>query len=127
MTWLAGIVVMASGLWLVGLAASIVVIPARAARFLTGFASSARAHYTEQVLRLIAGSAIVVFAAEMRFPDLFRVFGWLVVLTTSVLLLIPWQWHHRFGEWAIPLAIRHIKLYALGAFVLGAFILYAAL
>ncbi len=89
MTWLAGIVVMASGLWLVGLAASIEVIPARAARFLTGFASSARAHYTEQVLRLIAGAAIVIFAAEMRFPDLFRVFGWLVVLTASGLLLIP--------------------------------------
>jgi hypothetical protein len=127
MTWLAGIVVMASGFWLIGLAASIVVMPARAARFLTGFASSARAHYTEQVFRLIAGAAIVIFAAEMRFPDLFRVFGWLVVLTTSGLLLIPWQWHDRFGEWAIPLAIRHIKLYALAAFVLGAFILYAAL
>ena len=127
MTWLAGIVVMASGIWLIGLAASMMVIPARAAAFLTGFASSARAHYTEQVLRLIAGGAIVIFAAEMRFPDLFRVFGWLVVLTASGLLLIPWQWHHRFGGWAIPLAIRHIKLYALGAFMLGAFILYAAL
>jgi len=118
---------MTSGLWLIGLAASIVVMPSRAARFLTGFASTARAHYTEQVLRLIAGAAIVIFAAEMKFPDVFRVFGWLVVLTASGLLLVPWKWHHRFGEWAIPLVIRHIKLYALGAFLLGAFILYAAL
>ncbi len=63
----------------------------------------------------------------MRFSELFRMFGWLIVLTTSGLLLIPWRWHHRFGKWAIPLAIRHIKLYALGAFVLGTFILYSAL
>ena len=51
MTWLGGIVVVASGGWLVGLAAGIFVTPARAERFLTGFASSARAHYTEQALR----------------------------------------------------------------------------
>ncbi len=127
MTWLAGIVVVTTGLWLIGLALSIVVTRVRAERFLTGFASSARAHYTEQVLRLIAGSAIVIFAVEMRFPDLFRIFGWLIVVTASGLLLIPWRWHHQFGKWAIPLAIRHIKLYALGAFVLGAFMLYAVL
>ena len=127
MIWFAGIVVVASGLWLIGLAASIIVIPSRAARFLAGFANSARAHYTEQVLRLIAGAAFVIFSAEMRFPDLFRVFGWIVVVTASVLLLLPWQWHRRFGEWVIPLAIRHIKLYALGTLVLGAFILYEAL
>ena len=127
MIWFAGIVVLASGLWLIGLAASIAVIPSRAARFLTGFASSPRAHYTEQVLRLIAGAAFVIFSAEMRFPDLFRVFGWIVAGTASVLLLLPWQWHRRFGEWVIPRTIRHIKLYALGALVLGAFILYATL
>ncbi|MDH3283687.1 MAG: hypothetical protein OEQ13_03030 [Acidobacteriota bacterium] len=127
MTWLAGLVVVMTGLWLVGFALSIVVAPERAARFLSGFASSARAHYTEQVLRLIAGTAIVIFAAQMRFSDAFRIFGWIIVVTTSGLLLIPWQWHHRFGQWAIPLAIRHIKLYALGAFVLGAFMLYAVL
>jgi len=127
MTGLAGIAVAASGLWLIGLAASLFLIPARAARFLTGFASSARAHYTEQVLRLIAGAAFVTFAAEMRFSRLFQVFGWALLLTASGLILIPWQWHNRFGEWAIPVALRHIKLYALGAFMLGAFTIYAAL
>lgn len=127
MTWLAGIVVIASGLWLVGLAASVVFAPARAARFLTGFAATARAHYTEQLLRLIAGAAIVVFAPQMRFPDLFGIFGWVVIITAAALLVLPWRWHHRFGQWAIPLAIRHIKLYAIGAFLLGAFMLYAAL
>ncbi|MDH3215140.1 MAG: hypothetical protein OEN01_02475 [Candidatus Krumholzibacteria bacterium] len=127
MTWLAGIVVVITGLWLMGLALLIVVTPVRAERFLLGFASSARAHYTEQVLRLIAGLAIVVFAVETRFTDLFRIFGWLIVVTALGLLLVPWRWHHRFGKWAIPLAIRHINLYALGAFLLGAFMLYVVL
>ena len=127
MIWLAGSVVIASGLWLIGLATAVVVVPARASTFLAGFASSARAHYTEQLLRLIAGAAMVVFAPEMRFTRLFDAFGWLLILTAAVLLLMPWRWHRRFGEWAIPLAIRHPKLLALGAFVLGAFIVFSAL
>lgn len=123
---LAGAVVLAFGLTLIGLAAWILAVPERAAKFLRGFASSARAHYTEQVLRLIAGAAVVVFAAEMRFASAFRVFGWLLVVTAAGLLLMPWRWHRRFGEWAIPLAIRHIRLYAFAAFLLGAVIVFSA-
>jgi hypothetical protein len=78
-------------------------------------------------MRLNAGSAIVIVSVDMKFPDIFRIFGWLIVATASGLLLIPWKWHHRFGKWAIPLAIRNIKLYALGAFSLGSFMLYAVL
>ena len=67
MTWAAGAVVLITGLWLIGFALVIVVAPRRAERFLRSFASSARAHYTEQVLRLMVGSALILFAAEMSF------------------------------------------------------------
>ena len=127
MTWLSGSIVVISGLWLVGLAAAILITPGRAERFLTSFASSARAHYTEQALRLLAGAGIIVFAPEMRFPNLFMIFGWLLVVTAAGLLLIPWQWHNRFGEWTIPLAIKYKKFYAVGAIVLGGFILYGVI
>jgi hypothetical protein len=40
------------------------------------------------------------------------------------LLLIPWQWHHEFAKWAIPLATRHMKLFGFGAAALAAFIFY---
>lgn len=127
MIWLAGIIVVASGLWLVGFAIVILVAPGKAERFLTSFASSARTHYTEQALRLIAGIGFILFAPEMRFADLFRIFGWLLVLTATGLMLTPWRWHHQFGKWAIPLAIKYMKLYALGAFTLGLFVLYGLL
>ncbi len=116
-----------AGLWLVGLAVTLVVAPERGARFLERFASSARAHFTEQTLRLVAGAAMVVFAAEMKYAELFRVFGWILIVTAIALMLTPWRWHHRYGEWVIPLAIRHRKLFALGALALGAAVLYCAL
>lgn len=123
---LSGIVVVAVGVYLIGLALVIVIRPLRAERFLKSFACSARAHYTEQALRMIAGAAIVVFAPSMWYPDLFTLFGWVIIVTTLGLLFIPWQWHHTFAKWVIPLAIRHLKLFALGASALGTLILYGA-
>lgn len=117
----------ACGLWLIGLAAALLFRPAAARGFLGKFASSARAHFTEQLLRLAAGAALVVYAAEMRFPEAFRLFGWVLVTSAAALMLAPWRWHRRFAEWVVPLATRRRWPLALGSFALGAFVLYAAL
>lgn len=122
---ISGIVVVAFGLGLVGLAAAIGFTTARAERFLRMFASSARAHYIEQCGRLLVGTALVIFSPSMWHSLLFEIFGWIIVVTAVALLLVPWQWHHRFGEWAIPLAIRRMTLFAVGAFALGTLVLYS--
>ena len=122
---LSGVVIFSSCVFLIGLAIVIVTKPQRAEQFLSSYASSARAHYTEQIARLIVGIAIVIFAPSMWYSNLFNIFGWILIVTTIGLLLIPWQWHHKFGEWAIPLTLRYMKFYALGAFLLGVLILYS--
>ncbi|MGK2926909.1 MAG: hypothetical protein ACSLE2_14950 [Lysobacterales bacterium] len=124
MSLLSGIVVVCFCLFLIGLAVVIVTTPSRAERFLRSFARSAPAHYTEQGLRLLVGAAFVGFASSMWYPELFKLFGWLIVVTTAGLLLIPWQWHHKFATWVMPPVIRHMRLFAVGAFALGATILY---
>lgn len=124
MSLLAGTVVVAFGLFLVGLTGVIFARPALAERFFKSFASSARAHYTEQVFRLLIGASIIVFSPAMWQADLFRLVGWVIVVTSVGLLLIPWRWHHRFGEWAIPLVLRHMRLYGVGLFTFGALLLY---
>ena len=55
--------------------------------------------------------------------DLFRIAGWAIVVTSVGLLLIPWRWHHRFGQWAIPLVVRHMGLYAVGLIVFAVLLL----
>ena len=123
MVLLSGILVVAFAFFLLGLAVLILVHPLLAERFLSLFASSARAHYTEQLLRLLAGAAMVIFSPSMWLSPVFHVFGWIIVATAIGLLLLPWRWHHRFAKWAIPLAIRHLRLFAAGAFTLAVFIL----
>jgi hypothetical protein len=123
---LSGLVVVGFCMYLIGFAVLIATKPTLAERFLRSFASSARTHYTEQSLRLLAGMAIVMFANSMWYPKLIELFGWLLAVPAIGLILMPWRWHQKFGTFAMPLVIRHMKLFALGAFVLGGFILYCA-
>lgn len=120
----AGIVVLGFCLFLVGLAVVIAARPLLAERFLRSFASSAPAHYAEQGVRLLVGAAVVAFSRWTRHPEVFNAFGWLLVITTLALLLIPWQWHRRFAARVMPPVFRHLRLLALGALALAAFILY---
>jgi hypothetical protein len=121
---LSGMLVVSFGVFLTGLAALIATKPRLAERFLRSFASSARAHYVEQTLRLIAGGALVIFAPSMWYSHLFSLLGWLIVATAAALLLLPWRWHHEFGKWAMPSVIGHMKLFAFGAFALGILVFY---
>jgi hypothetical protein len=123
---ISGIVVVGFCVFLFGMALLIVFRPLAAERFLRSFASSASAHYTEQGLRLLVGASVVNFASSMWCPEVFRIFGWAIIVSTAGLLLIPWRWHHKFASRVMPPVYRHIKLFGLGAFLLGAFILYGA-
>jgi hypothetical protein len=124
MNLLAGTIVVACGIFLIGLAVIVFAAPAFAKRFLMSFASSARTHYTEQGARLLAGASLVVLSPTMWQADMFQVIGWAIFVSSLVLILIPWQWHHRFGERVLPMLVRHIRLYALGSFLFGALLLY---
>ncbi|MBI3129799.1 MAG: hypothetical protein HYZ13_00430 [Acidobacteria bacterium] len=63
----------------------------------------------------------------MLFPGAFRMFGWVLVITTGVLLLIPWRWHRRFAERAVPSATRYLSLVGLSSLALGGLLLTAVL
>ena len=122
---LSGVVVVGFGLFLIGLAALIIATPSHAERFLRGFASSALTHYAEQGARLVVGAAAVTFASSMRYPEVFKLFGWLIIVSTTALLLMPWQWHNKFGKVVMPPVFRRMRIFALGALALGALILYS--
>ncbi len=120
----AAVVVVAFGLSLIAFAGVAFAKPAIAERFLTAFASSARTHYGEQVVRVLVGAALVVRSPSMWQPNMFRLVGLAIVVSSAVLLCIPWQWHHRLGKRVLPLLVRHLSLYAAGSFAFGSLLLY---
>jgi hypothetical protein len=124
MSVVAAVVVFAFGLCLIAFPGVAFTKPAIAEAFLSVFASSARAHYVEQVFRLLVGAALVVRSPTMWQPRMFWLLGWAIVVSSAVLMWIPWQWHRRLGERVLPLLVRHLRLYAFGSFALGALLLY---
>jgi len=124
MSVVAAVVVVAFGLSLIAFAGVAFAKPAIAERFLAAFASSARAHYVEQGVRLLIGATLFVRSPTMWQPTMFWLVGWAIVVSSAVLLCVPWQWHHRLGERVLPLLVRHLRLYAVGAFAFGALLLY---
>ncbi len=124
---LASSVVVLIGLYLVGLASVALFAPARATRFLLGLAGSASAHYLELTIRLAVGCALLLHAPRMAFSGVFVVLGWVLVMTTAGLFAVPWQWHHRFAQQAVPHAIRHLRLVGMASFVFGALVLLAVM
>lgn len=105
--------------YLLALAAAAWLTPERAERFLSGFAGSASAHYLELVLRLVAGGSLILAARQMLLPRAFLAFGWILVVTTAGLALVPWRWHQRFAQRVVPPMVGHLRLVAFFSFVLG--------
>ena len=127
LTLVALTVVVLAAAFLLCLAAAAVFLPKHAAHFLNGFASSARAHYSEIGLRLIVGAALIVAAPNMLFAKQFMLFGWLIVVTSLVLLCLPWRWHQRFAQYVLPPITKRVWLFALFAVPLATVTLYALL
>jgi hypothetical protein len=119
------VAVVLTALYLLALGAASLVAPARASRFLLGFASSLPTHFVELFLRLLVGAALVVYAPRMFLSSAFNLFGWVLLVTTACLLLVPWRWHHRFAQFAVPRVTRYIGLVGVASLVIGGFILAA--
>ena len=121
------VAIVLAALYLLALGAASLLAPARASRFLLGFAGSQPIHFIELSLRLLVGVALVLYAPRMFFSSAFNLFGWLLLVTSACLLPVPWRWHHRFAQYAVPRVNRHIGLVGLASLVMGGFILAAVM
>lgn len=121
---LAGIITTLFGLYLITLLIATLLRKKSAINYFSSFASSAKAHYSEQLLRLIAGLGLLIYSDNMLLPNLFGIVGWALIATSILLITTPWKWHNKFGEWAIPFTIRNLILYAVSASIIGFAIIF---
>jgi len=120
-------VVLLFSLFLIGLGGMSLLAPAKAKAFLLGFATSAFTHYLEMALRLIIGASILFQARHLMYPGAFTIFGWMLVGTSAVLLLLPWKWHRRFAENAVPQALKYLPFVGVMSLALGTVLLISLL
>ena len=118
-------VVGAAGTFFIALGGVSLLAPPHASRFLLGFADSPSKHYLELGVRFVVGGAFVLAAPKMLFPAAFGFVGWVLIATTVGLLLIPWRWHHRFAQRAVPGALRFLPVVGAASLALGVLVLVA--
>lgn len=121
----AAAVVVCAALYLLALGGTALVRPGTARRFLGGFATTPRLHYTELALRILVGAALVESAPRMAFGTAISVFGWILVATSLALALVPWRLHQRFAAWSVPQATQYMPLIGIGALVGGSALIAA--
>lgn len=124
---LALLLVSLTGGYLVALGLVALLRPQQAQSFLLGFASSARLHYLEIVIRMLVGLAFIHSAEYVFSARAFTGFGWLLVLTSLPLLLLPWQWHRHFAAKAVSASRHYLAFIGGAALMLGVAILLAIL
>lgn len=85
--------------------------PQRALDTLSLTASSQRVNLIEQGLRMLFGFALVVRSASSKWPALFEISGWFIVLTSAALMVIPLRLHAAYAIWWA----KHLPLWAVRA------------
>jgi hypothetical protein len=105
--------------FLVALGLGCFVRPETTRRFLGAFASTARLHFVEVALRLIAGTALVESAPDVQLGRAVAVFGWMILGTSLVLAVVPWRLHQRFAELVMPHVLGRLRVIGLVSAVGG--------
>ena len=116
--------VASTGVFLTALGVVALARPPLARRFLLGFASSAAKHYLELGVRVVAGTAFVLAAPSMVGSAAVSGAGWVLLLTTGVMLCIPWRAHRAFTLRTVPHALEYLPLFGLASAAAGATLLW---
>ena len=91
-------------------------------------AGNRRLNLTEQGLRLLAGAALILRAPASKLPLPFEIFGWLLVISSALILTAPMRWHAAYGIWwSRRLTPPVIRILSPIPAVAGAGLLYAAI
>ena len=126
LTTLAQGLVVLCGLWLIAVGLLMGARPRTALRYLGKMASTNTINYTEITLRLIGGLALWQAAPISRFPEVFKLFGLFVVVSSLVLYFIPRRWHATYAVWWAerlpPPVVRGMAVFSLA---FGGLLIYA--
>jgi uncharacterized membrane protein YfcA len=87
----------------------------------TNFINSA-----EISIRIIPAVGLILSVDNSKYPDIFKIFGWFMLLTSLVLYSVPRQLHHNFSLKAADiLKPLYFQLISPFAFLIGTLLIYS--
>jgi hypothetical protein len=82
-------------------------------------------HILAVVVRIIIGIALIICAAESKYPTAILILGWISIVAASVLGIMGRANFKRLMSWALSIAPSFGRLCGLLAILFGGFLLYA--
>ena len=125
MTVISKWIIIAFGIFIIGVGLLMLFAPGKARESLKKMASTNFINYAEMILRMFTAIALILFAENSRFPEFIKIFGWMMFITTLILIIVPRKMHHSFAlKCADVLDPLYLRLISPFAFVLGSFFIY---
>lgn len=85
-------------------------------------------NYAEITVRLIPAISLVIYSEYSKFPEVFKLLGWIMVVTSLILYVVPRAAHHQFSaKSAKVLKPDYLRSISVLAFLFGGFILYSTI
>jgi len=118
-------VVIAAGVWLIGLGLWMALFPRRALRTLAAMGGSTAVHFGEMITRLLVGAALAAAAALSRCPQAVLVVGGFLIVSALILMALPRRWHAGYSTWwAARIPILAVRLVAPFSVIAGAVLIW---
>lgn len=118
-------VVIVFGVYIIIVGCLMLFNPIKARIILRKAGSTNLINYTEITLRLIPATALIVCSEVSKNPIAFKIFGWIMLITSLILYIIPRKTHHKFSmKSADLLKPFYLQLISPFAFLLGGLIIY---
>jgi len=127
LTTIEQLLIILSGIWLIFISGFMFAKPKTVSHYFKKAASTNFINYVEISLRCIWGIALVLYAELSKFPELFRIFGLILIVTSLILFFIPRKWHARYAVWSVTLIEPYMRVAAPFSFTLGIYIIYAVI
>jgi uncharacterized membrane protein YfcA len=128
MILIAKYIVILFGVFLIGVGVLMLLTPIKAREYLRKAGSTNFINYFEITIRMIPATGLVIYSEFSKFPEIFKLFGWFMIVTSLVLYFVPRRIHHKFALWAANiLTPAYIRLSSPFSIIFGSAIIYSVL
>lgn len=85
-------------------------------------------NYAEITIRIIPAIGLIIASVNSKYPDILRMFGWFMLITSLILYFVPRKLHHEFSiKSADILKPFYFQLISPFAFIVGILLIYSVI
>lgn len=128
MVMLAKWTVILFGFFIISVGLLMLLAPEKARATLKKAGSTNLINYAEITIRMLPAIGMIYYAEYSKYPEVFTIFGWFILVTSLVLYFVPRKLHHGFSlKSAEILTPIFVQLLSTLAFLFGSAIIYNVL